>query len=90
MPESLRLTVLLALQAWAIWYFSKLVWVSLISGTLMDSDPRLAWDGRQVTRDGKPIAFWFAIVLSGLFTCGFVAGSIAAAGELLGVWESGL
>ncbi len=84
MPEWLRYSVLLAINLWALWYFARMIWIGATTGKLIDSRP---WDGVPVTRDGKPIAFWFSMVGGAVFVPLFVWLAVNLFGHLLGWWE---
>jgi hypothetical protein len=84
MPEPLRYVAILVIGLWAIWYFARMIWVGLFTGKLIDSRP---WDGVPVTRQHKPVAFWFSIVIGGVCVPAFLWLAINLVAHLLGWWE---
>ncbi|MEQ1706790.1 MAG: hypothetical protein ABL864_00480 [Terricaulis sp.] len=84
MPEWLRYILVLGMAVWCIWYFSRVLWIALTTGRLIDSRP---WDGVPVTRESKPIAFWFSVGLGLLFLPAFLWFAASVVGHMVGLWE---
>lgn len=84
MSDDMTNLVLLAISAWCVWHFGRMLLAALATGALPTSSPG---QKAATTRQDRPTAYWFFVALAAVFLMAFVWLIVSVLGDFAGFWE---